>query len=219
MSADPRLRWVRDTRNEIVKQRDLSAHSEARVWIGGEVLHSSGSDIDVDPRQSADEIVRRLSLPALPDRARREGTLLVERRWTVDAFPDDELLDVLGRCHSVLAHIVDEAHDRHDGAISKCEESADDPCGSWRFTHHASGRLPCMSTGREARTSRRDLTTGAPTRVTSITIPRPPPDDEVITRRYAAVKWEPLAPDAGVFDMGAGLLEGLHAGRGMIPWA
>jgi hypothetical protein len=213
MGADPRLRWVRDTRNEIVKQRDLSAHSQARVRIVGEVLHSSGIDIDVDPGQSADEIVRGLSLAALPDRARREGTLLVERRWIVDGFPNDELLDVLARCYSVLAHIVDEAHERLDGAMSTCEESADDPCGSWRFTHHASGRLPCMSAGREARTSRRDLTTGAPTRVTSITISRPPPDDEVIKRRYAAVKWERLAPDAGVFD----IAENFHqSGRGIL---
>jgi len=213
MGADARLRWLRDTRNEIVKQRDLSAHSRARVRVAGEVLHSTGIDIDVDPAKSAYEIVRGLTLGALPERARREGTLRVERRWTVDAFPDDELLDVLAMCHSVLARIVDEAHDRLDAAMSACEDSADDPCGSWRFTHHASGRLPCMSAGHEARTSRRDLTTGAPTRVSSIVVSHPPHDDEVIRQRYAAVKWVPLPPDAGVFEIAESFHQG---GRGML---
>jgi hypothetical protein len=170
MSADPRLRWAHQTRNEIVKEGDLKAHSKARVRIAGEITHSTGVDITVDPATPAEQLIRKLKLGVLPERARREGTLVVERRWVVEVFPEEELLEVLARCYAVLARIVDDAHEQLGASAATCQETADDACGSWRFIRHASGRPPCMSAGREARTSRRDLSTGAPTRVTVRTV-------------------------------------------------
>ena len=213
MKADARLKWVVAARNQIVKQGDLDTHSKARVRIVGEVISGAAIDIDVEPAASAQEIIRRIDVGAMPRRVREEGTLVVERRWTVDQFPDDELLDVLAHCYAVISRVVAEAHEQFGGSTDTCEKTAEDPCGSGGTTAHPSGRPPCMWAGREARTSRRNLSSGAPTGVTMDTVTRRPPDIAALRSRYSDEPWARVAPDADVFERAAALHEN---GRRML---
>jgi hypothetical protein len=198
MRADPRMRWVRDARNHIVKRGDLETHSTARVRVVGELLHSAPIDIAVEPGTPVDEIARQIRLPVFGRRAKREGTLVVERRWTVDPLPDDELLDAVAHCMGMLSKLLTEAHDNLGVSMQTCTETADDPCGWGSGAMHPSGRLACMWAGREARTSRRNLSSGAPTRATLESIGGPPIDLETLRERYGSSP-QPIPVDADPF--------------------
>jgi hypothetical protein len=213
MKADARLRWIITARNQIVKQGDLDTHSKVRVRIVGEMISGSAIDIEVEPAAPAHEIVRKIHVGALDPRVREEGTLVVERRWTVDQFPDDELLDVLAHCYAVLSRLVVEAHEQLGASTDTCEKTADDPCAAGGATEHPSGRQPCMWAGREARTSRRNLDSGAPTGVAIHTVARPPLDIKAIRRRYSKTSWPRVAPDADIFERASVLHEN---GRQML---
>jgi hypothetical protein len=224
MKADARLKWVVAARNQIVKQGDLDTHSKARVRIVGEMISGSAIDIDVEPAAPAHEIVRSIDVGAMNRRVRDEGTLVVERRWTVDQFPDDELLDVLAHCYAVLCRVVSEAHEQLGASADTCEKTADDPCGAGGAMAHPSGRPACMWAGREARTSRRNLSSGALTGVTMRTIPWSPPNPETIKNRYTSAPWAQVAADADVFERASALhqdgrrmllVDGHHV---MIAW-
>lgn len=195
MSEDSRLQWAKRARNQLVHRGDLETHSKALVRIVGEGIVGFGSEVDADPSSTASEILRQIDLSGLSDRVRREGTLVVERRWTVAAFPDEELLDVLAHCYAVLSQIVAEAHDQLDGCMATCIKTADDPCEQESAWEHPSRRLPCMWAGREARTSRRNLLSGAPIGVSSHALIGPRPDKAELQRRYSVATWE--APSAG----------------------
>lgn len=213
MRADTRLRWLVAARNQIVKQGDLETHSTARVRIVGEGIAGVGTDIDVEPAATASEILRQLNLGGLRDRIRREGTLRVERRWTVAAFPEDELLDVLAHCYGVLSQVVAEAHRHLGGAMATCIKTADDPCEQGSAWEHPSRRLPCMWAGREVRTSRRNLASGAPTGIAGHSLVGPRPDEATLRKRYSDAPW--AAPSAGgdLFDHARALHEN---GRRML---
>lgn len=122
MRADGLMSWLVQARNEIEKQGDLAAHSIARVHIAGDWLPGPVTEMAVDPTTSAVDIARRLLLVGgLPDRVRREGVLVVERRWTVEELEGHELLDALAYCFSVLAAIVADAHKLVGAALERCE--------------------------------------------------------------------------------------------------
>ncbi|MBA2462451.1 MAG: hypothetical protein H0V45_11895 [Actinobacteria bacterium] len=213
MREDRRLKWASDARTQIVKRGDLETNSKARVRIVGEGIGGVGTEIDVEPAATASEILRRLDIGGLRDRVRREGTLTVERRWTVEAFPDEELLDVLAHCYGVLSHVVAEAHEQLDGSMSTCVKTADDPHEQASAWQHPSRRLPCMWAGREARTSRRNLRSGAPIRVAFSSVARPPVDEEALRQRYADAPWEAPSPGGDLFEHARALHEN---GRRML---
>jgi hypothetical protein len=193
MARDPRMQWVKKARNHIVKQGDLSTHSTARVRVVGELVRSETIDIQVDPGTPVEEIARRLNLPRLNPRALDEGILVVERRWSVDELPDDELLDALAHCYGVLSQLLLEAHEQCSASMATCEETANDPCG-WGGSHPG-GRLACMWAGREKRTSRRDLSSGAPTSATVESVLGPPISLDDLRRRYGSLP-EPVPEEA-----------------------
>ncbi len=141
----------------------------------------------------------RFALPALGHRAQREGTLIVERRWTVDALPDDELLDVMAHCMGMLSTLLAEAHEQLGASMHTCEETANDPCDWGDGAMHPSGRLACMWAGREARTSRRNLSSGAPTSTRLEAIVGPPLDIETLRERYGAAP-APSLTEADAFE-------------------
>jgi len=194
MASDPRMQWVKNARNHIVKQGDLSTHSRARVRVVGELLRSETIDIKVDPGAPVEEIARTLNLPGLGARALEEGILVVERRWTVDDLPDDELLDALAHCYGILSQLLVDAHEQCSASMGTCDETANDPCG-WGGSHPG-GRLACMWAGREKRTSRRDLSSGAPTRATVESVLGPPISLDDLRRRYGSLP-EPVPEEAG----------------------
>jgi hypothetical protein len=213
MRADPLMAWLKEARNHVVKKGDLETHSKARVMVVGEMLRGKPVDIDVDPAAPVDDIARRLKISGVSGRAAQEGTLVVERRWTVDALPDQELLEVLAHCYGVLARILDECHDQLELSIATCEQSANDPCGLTGTFMHPSGRPGCMWAGKQARTSRRDLSSGAPVRAKIASVVGPSVDIEAVRERYAAAQLEPAPEGADVFEQGRILHE---QGRAML---
>jgi len=200
MRENRRLRWVVDARNKIVKEGDLEAHSKARVRIVGEFIRASTGEFDVDPATPVHEIARKINVGALGRRATAEGTLVVERRWIVDEFPDQELLEHLASCYGVLAELVEDTHEQLKVPMPSCERSAESPCDASPEGVARTGRLACMWAGREARTHRRDLSSGAPTVITSRTITRPPLDLDAIRRRYFDAPPEQPGADADVYE-------------------
>jgi len=200
MRANPRLRWLVGARNQIVKQGDLETHSHARARIVGELIRGSDAEIDVDPATPANEIARKLNVGPLQRRVLHEGTLVVERRWTVAEFPEEELMEILASCYGVLSELVAAVHDELGVAMTSCERSTESPCQGKSDAVAVTGRLACMWAGREARTSRRDLSSGAPIAVTSRAIARAHLDGAALRRRYSDEPWEEPAADADVFE-------------------
>jgi hypothetical protein len=207
MGADSRLNWALSARNAIEKQGDLDTHSVAHVRVRAGWLASAVLEIEVDPTADAREIARRLTLVGLPALARRDGTLEVERRWTVPELADDELLDALAHCYGVLARIVADAHAQRHEAVEHCVLSVESRRDSPSQTPHPSGRLPCMIASREARTSRRDLSTGAPYGVEVRSVTREPVDSEAVRQRYAMEDWRAPTQEAPFVDGAAALHE------------
>jgi hypothetical protein len=224
MKADPRMVWLKNARNHIEKRGDLETHSKARVRVVGEMLHGGATDIDIEPDVPVDEIARRLALSGVGGRALHEGTLVVERRWTVDAMPDDELLDVLAHCFGVLLELLVDCHDALGTSMSACAESNNAGCSRSDGARNPTGRPACMWAGREARTVRRNLSSGAPVRASITSVVGPALDIEEIRERYSFSSVEPIPEEADVFDKARNLHEQgrqmllVDQGHVMIAW-
>ncbi|MEK6273080.1 MAG: hypothetical protein AABM42_10605 [Actinomycetota bacterium] len=195
MGADRRMGWALKSRNKIEKQGDLETHSVARVRLTGDLFEGERPDMEVDPTAPPHEIARLIATAGLPDDVRRHGTLVVERRWTVEDLPNDEILDALAHCYGVLLTIVIEAHERTDTGFVGCEAEQDNPCPLPQQPH-PSGRLPCMLAGREARTARRDLSSGLLIEIESRPTRGEPVASEEVRQHYGALDWE-RPPEGG----------------------
>jgi hypothetical protein len=182
MKDDPRMRWALQARNHVVKEGDLVAHSTARAWLAGDRIRSRPAEFPVAATASAAEIARSLHLPGIEETVRREGVLVVERRWVVDDLPEEELLDLLAHVFARLAELVADAHRQADASIRTCEKGLDDPCGGVEV--HATGRLGCMAVSEHVRTSRRSLGDGAPISVGIETLRRPHLNIDEVRERY-----------------------------------
>jgi hypothetical protein len=192
--SDARLKWLVDARNDVVHASDLEAHSRAHVRLVGSGIQGRDSQFDVPPGTPARDVARHLNIPGIPEDLREGATLVVERRWSVDGLPGEELLDVLADCYGVVIAVLAEAHEQFGASIETCEKTEEDPCGETTVVPHPSGRMPCMWAGREARTSRRNLLSGAPTRIVAEFHPRPVFDDDEVRRRYFSDGIESVAP-------------------------
>ena len=185
MRDDRVMSWLVQARNTIEKQGDLDTHSIARVHVAGDWLLGPVAELKVSPTDTAMDLVRRLQIAGgLPDRVRREGVLVVERRWTVEDLDGQELLDALAHCFGVLAAIVADAHERAGTPLERCE-AADEEHHAAVLALQPSGRPPCMAASQQARTSRRNLADGAPVAVGVREIERPTASEmDSITKRY-----------------------------------
>jgi hypothetical protein len=207
LAADERMLWLRDARNDVVHAADLMTLSKAEVRIVGPGLAGTAVEISVDPSASSGEIARLIQPPVLSDRARREGILVVERRWVVDALPDEELLDVLSYGHATVARIVAEAHLLAGRAVGSCRLTGDDCCQAADPREHPSGRFPCTWASREARTSRRSLSSGAPLKIEVTRYRRSDADRQEAKRRYPEDDRSRYSSNADLFENARGLHE------------
>lgn len=200
MRADGRMRWLHDARNVVEKEGDLDTHSVAQVSVTSDLLDAPLQVVDVDPSSTPHEIARHVHLGALPQRLRRDGVLVIERRWTVRELDGDEILDSLAYCYGRLLRIVREAHTELGVSLLDCELEADNPCGHEAHAPHPSGRLPCMLAGREARTARRRLASGALIEVQATPALGPPPDPKELTKHYGFADWERVEPGSDLYE-------------------
>jgi len=199
MHNDERMRWLVSARNAIEKRGDLDTNSVARVRVIGDWLDAPILDLHADPTTGSDEIVRGLEISGLSSRARSEGTLVVERQWTVAELAGDELLDALAHCYGVLDRIIADAHAQRGACFADCVLTSGHACRVQNVQSHPSGRLPCMIATRERRTARRNLATGTLYGVELRPVSRPDIDDEAVRKRYSFDDWEPAPQGAGWF--------------------
>jgi hypothetical protein len=185
LKADTRLGWLVDARNTVVHRGDLETRSTVQAQIVGEDFESKPVMVELRPGESPQAAMRRIHLPPMNDRVRRHGVLVLERRWVIDEFPEEELLDLLAACYAVLDELVSDAHAQLDSDVDTCQKTRDIDCFAPSALARASGRLPCMHVGKAARTMRRNLESGAPMTVGTRTMQWDPADNEAIRRRYA----------------------------------
>jgi len=158
MKSDPLMRWLVAARNRIEKQGDLETYSSARVSVlaGWEEPYPI-AEAEVDPLLSTEDIAEKLPELEVPPIVRREGVLIVERRWVASDLPDHELLDALGHCYGFLATLIVDAHRRCGFVMRTFKKESHEPRPI--RTEHLEGRLPCMVATAEARSVRVHLAT------------------------------------------------------------
>jgi hypothetical protein len=159
MKSDPLMRWLVEARNRIEKQGDLKTYSSARVSVlAGWNEPYPIAEAEVDPLLSTPDIAGRLPELAVPPAVRREGVLIIERRWVARDLPDHELLDVLAHCYGVVASLVADAHTRCGFVMRTFKAESHEPKPI--RTEHLAGRLPCMVATAGTRSVRVHLSTG-----------------------------------------------------------
>ena len=210
MRADPVMRWVVQARNQVVKEGDLATHSwmcvkiiasyedeaeEVRLdqetlaeLLPGAVSRPDDSVFSPPVRTTPGELRSSLVRIRGPLRARQNATLVVERRWTVDELPKQELLTLLAHAYGRLRMLLSGAHNLLGLSPGRVlvtrgpSQQAPEMLEELPF----SGRLPCMLTTRPHRESRFRLIDG--TEVTEYTSQQVDPDpsitDETLQARY-----------------------------------
>jgi hypothetical protein len=157
MRADPLMRWLHNARTQIDKRGDLDTSSTARVKVVAGWGEPFSMDLEMPPLVPPDAIAEWLGEDA-PDRVRREGVLIVERRWVVDDLPDWELLDALAYCYGFLANVVRDAHALRGLSMRTFTDESHEQKPV--RTEHLGGRLPCMVATEAARSARLHLARG-----------------------------------------------------------
>jgi hypothetical protein len=170
MKNDSTMRWLVKSRNRVVKSADLDLLSTATMRIV--FAYSDVADVVAGSLPGGhQEVKKTIPLEArppeyfkyvsdIPPGLRKQASLLIERRWVDKALPDWELLDALAHCYGVLSQMLDDAHKRVGGECLVAAASPDRPRLLDKIPAHE-GRLPCMVTTLEARTSQYDLSSGA----------------------------------------------------------
>lgn len=189
MKADPILRWSHQARNVIVKQGDLSTKSTLRVSLIAD-YENEAKDIASDqvvwgtsPGLSSDvsvatalapsnltieEIFEELHNWRIPMSVKQNATVKIERRWVDDKMPEYELLTLLAYTYGRMNAIVGGAHNLLDMDALRVQAELGEVGGG---TQDASGRieegprpgrLPCMVSTRNERSTRLRLIDATP---------------------------------------------------------
>jgi len=178
--------WLRDARNQVVKQTDLTTASRARACILLSWTDELVREFDTDPAMSNADLLAQLvreDASQMPAFMRQEAVLCVEREWVAESFPDCELLSVLEGGFRSLHALLREAHERCGRTMTEYTRPGD---GSLRpAVPHPSGRLVCMAPGR-AFDSYVKLKSGDAIAVT----PQPIVDDAMETAEKAARRYK-----------------------------
>lgn len=97
-SKDPRMKWAKDSRNNIEKVGDLELHSTLSVTLILGYLEEADIQIDVGCPGLIEASVKRLirfAQKALPSGVSDSAFVRIERRWVANTLPDWELLTAL----------------------------------------------------------------------------------------------------------------------------
>jgi len=110
MRADLVMKWLVESRNLIVKQRDLEMHSKARISIVDSWFDPPKLEILIPPFTHKREFTKLLKQRAPVDIRWDVGLLRVERRWVDSRLPDYEILEALVHSFGVLSRLLVDAH-------------------------------------------------------------------------------------------------------------
>jgi hypothetical protein len=224
MRADRVLRWVVEARNTVVKEADLSTHSwlrvkvvggyhdEARavrldqdVWnelLTGDAQRVSETVISPPVATSPIDVLKSLDQLDLPLRVRKDSTLLLERRWVVDEMPDDELLTLMAHAYGRLRGVLSRCHgllglEPVRVSVSVIPDPSQPAKGELLSELPFGGRLPCMVSSRDRRTTRYRLLDGTEVQefLSSEVSPDPSINSELLQATYGQM---PPLPSEGM---------------------
>lgn len=179
MSSDPILKWVKNSRNKIVKQEDLLTNSllmahlvldyndtakivaseyetflEIKEKIEKEKTSQRHSVLVVN-----EEIVESFQGYDIPSNILNEATINIERRWEENDLEGHELLGVVGYAFGFLNQVSIALH-MHLGIAEQEVIILHEQQVLTKGIQENEGRLPCMITTRELRTSSYNLRDG-----------------------------------------------------------
>lgn len=111
MRDTPILRWVVESRNQVVKQGDLETYSRANIAVVDSYFAPKSIDVDVPPSSTAEEVATAAQAAlSIPDEEKDITLVRVERMWIDSALPEYELLDALHYALVSLGAVLDSAH-------------------------------------------------------------------------------------------------------------
>ena len=197
LESDAVSRWIKDTRNLVVKQGELEAASTARVRLltwKDDVL----AEVPVAPDISPDVLLKNLPLWDLIRQTRvpagdlASAVLEIERRWCVPGFENREVLDVLASAYGLLSALVLDAH-VHLSAVECIDTESSHPI--FRSVHHRAGTIPCMTSNAESRKQRFDHSTQTELVPDLVSLPAADASSfEMAARRYGLGTEDRAAP-------------------------
>jgi hypothetical protein len=181
MRLDPTMKWLVDTRNQVVKAGDLAAHSIARISLVESWANETPLDLDVNPQWTTASIARQVRDFRAAFGEADDSVAVVERRWILDSLPNEEVLAALAHCFAALYAVVDEAHQLCGSQLPAEQSVRPQPSGSHPIAPE------CMLASREARTERFRVATGQKLALgsESFRIIRTPAELERLAERYA----------------------------------
>jgi len=122
MINDNILKWLKNSRNKIVKQGDLTLHSKAKIAIVTNWLEPPSLEIDIPPFTKTSDFVKVISKKITIKPSYFESILKIERKWVDSELPETELLEGLAHSFKFLTEILSDAHKSliNDKYVEKC---------------------------------------------------------------------------------------------------
>lgn len=208
MKQDPIMRWLVDARNTIVKEGDLETRSHSMVSVIDYYFTTPVFVSEMPPLLTTDMIATQLAASKnAPEALKGKAFIKVERCWVVNNLPDAELLETLAHAYGVLSNVVSDAHKEAGFKVFIALRNADGNNAAWKNpTEQLNGRLPCMVTSVEQRTSWAEFGSGATVVPAVLPIPFNPTLEAKARKRYADIKVPPgLATDQNTLRQAAEL--------------
>lgn len=122
LRADARLLWLNDARIEVVKKAGLRSQSHAVVRVIDSYLEPRTVVLELPADTPTAAVVERARAQIL-EGARPHVAIEVARRWSVPAFPGEELLTVLAHCWHVLDALLIFASERASGPVGEAPDA------------------------------------------------------------------------------------------------
>ncbi len=108
MKADPKLKWLVDARNKIVKEGDLNLQSFLKASVVGSYLDHEVPKfrVELKPGLLLPHIHKAVKDCGLPPEMLADSYVKMERKWVEKEHPDTELLELLTHCWIFLLKLL-----------------------------------------------------------------------------------------------------------------
>ncbi len=140
MSKDKLLKWLINARNYVVKEGDLKKKSFAEVRLKDH-YDQNILKLTLDPTLSTEEIAKNFykKIPLKIHKNLLEQTVIeVEKIWTVDEYPEAEIIDILIHCLGKITDLIYRCHEElFNTNTLLCEQNLYiDPLENFRVVLH-----------------------------------------------------------------------------------